>query len=152
MTTYEALLSEAESNNLITKEKNLWAYDGRIKGDRIAINKNLTEIEKKCVLAEEIGHYYTGVGNILDLSLDSNRKQEARGRIYAYNKLIGLMGIIDAYENHCQGLYESAKYLEVSEEFLKEALEYYKSKYGKCVTVDNYTIYFEPYIGVLELK
>ena len=74
MTTYEDLLSEAESNNLITREKNLLAYDGRIKGDRIAINKNLTEIEKKCILAEEIGHYYTGVGNILDLSKESNRK------------------------------------------------------------------------------
>ena len=151
MTTYEDLLSEAESNNLITREKNLLAYDGRIKGDRIAINKNLTETKKKCILAEEIGHYFTGVGNILDLSMESNRRQEMRGRIYAYNKLIGLLGIIDAYKNHCQNLSESAEYLEVTEEFLKEALQYYKSKYGKYVTVDNYTIFFEPCIGVLEL-
>lgn len=152
MIAYEELLIESDKRGIIAKEKNLPISKGRIKGNRIAIKTGLPEKEKKCILAEELGHYYTGVGDILDLSLESNRKQETRGRIYAYNKLIGLMGIIDAYENHCQSLYESAKYLEVSEEFLKEALEYYKSKYGKCVTVDNYTIFFEPYIGVFELK
>ena len=75
-----------------------------------------------------------------------------RGRIYAYNKLIGLMGIIDAYKNNCQNLSESAEYLDVTEEFMEEALQYYRGKYGKYVTVDNYIVYFEPYIGVFELK
>ncbi len=152
MIAYEELLMESTENGIIAKEKNLPISKGRIKGNRIAVRAGLTEKEKKCILAEELGHYYTGSGDILDLSITANRKQEARGRIYAYNKLIGLMGIIDAYKNCCQSLYESAKYLEVTEEFLREALEYYKNKYGRCVTVDNYTIFFEPYIGVLELK
>jgi len=152
MIAYEELLMESAGNGIIAKEKNLPISKGRIKGNRIAISQGLPEREKKCILAEELGHYYTGVGDILDQSISANRKQEARGRIYAYNKLVGLMGIIDAYNNRCQSLYESAEFLEVSEEFLKEALEYYKSKYGKCVTVDNYTIFFEPYIGVFELK
>ena len=43
-------------------------------------------------MAEELGHYYTGVGDILDQSSVSNRKQELCGRVYAYNKLIGLAG------------------------------------------------------------
>lgn len=152
MIAYEELLMESAGNGIIVKEKNLPISKGRIKGNRIAIRQGLPEREKKCILAEELGHYYTGVGNILDQSISDNRKQEAHGRIYAYNKLIGLMGIIDAYKNHCRSLYESAKHLDVSEEFLAEALQYYKSKYGKYVTVDNYTIYFEPYIGVFELK
>lgn len=152
LTTYEDLLMEADINGLIAKEKPLRANKGRIKGNRIAICMSLTEQDKKCVMAEELGHYYTGVGDFIDQSLVANRKQEARGRIWAYNKLIGLMGIIDAYKNHCQSLCESAEYLNVTEEFLGEALNYYKSKYGKCVTVDNYIIYFEPYIGVLEIK
>ena len=118
MTTYEDLLIEADNNNLITKEKPLRAHNGRIKGNRIAINSKLPEKEKKCVMAEELGHYYTGSGNILDQSSISNRKQELHGRIYSYNKLIGLMGIVDAYKHHCWNLSESAEYLDVTEEFL----------------------------------
>ena len=151
MTTYEDLLIEADNNELITKEKNLPISMGRIKGNRIAINKKLTEKEKKCVLAEELGHYYTGTGNILDQSSVSNRKQELYGRVYAYNKLIGLMGIIQAHKHHCQNLYEIAEYLDVTEEFLADSLKYYKAKYGKSVNIDNYVIYFEPSLGVLEL-
>ena len=152
MIAYEELLMESAENSIIAKEKKLPISKGRIKGNRIAIRRGLPEREKKCILAEELGHYYTAVGNILDQSQSVNRKQEAHGRIYAYNKLIGLMGIIDAYNHHCRSLYESAEYLEVTEEFLEEALQYYKSKYGKFVTVDNYTIFFDPYIGVFELK
>ena len=151
MTTYEDILMEADSHDLITKEKPLRAHKGRIKGKRIAINKDLTVKEKKCIMAEELGHYYTASGNILDQSSTANRKQESHGRIMAYNRLIGLMGIIDSYNNHCQSLAESAEYLDVTEEFLLEALQYYKGKYGTCVTIDNYIIYFEPVLGVLKL-
>lgn len=152
MTTYEDLLVEADNNNLITKEKPLRAHNGRIKGNRVAINSKLPEKEKKCVMAEELGHYYTGCGDILDQSSVSNRKQELRGRIYSYNKLVGLMGIVDAYKHHCRNLSESAEHLDVTEEFLHEAISYYKSKYGTSITIDNYTIFFEPCVGVLELK
>ncbi len=151
LTTYEDILMEADANNLITKEKPLRAHKGRIKGNRIAVNGNLSEREKKCVMAEELGHYYTGYGNILDQSLISNRKQELHGRIYAYNKLVGLMGIVDAYKNHCTSISESAEFLDVTEEFLNDALSHYKSKYGRYAVIDNYAIFFEPYIAVLEL-
>ena len=151
MTTYNDLLIEADSNNLITKEKPLCANKGRIKGNRIAIKKDLTETEKKCVLAEELGHHYTAVGDILNQSNVGNRKQEMRGRILAYNRLIGLRGIISAYQRHCQNVSESAEYLGVTEEFLQETLTYYKSKYGIYTQVDNYVIFFEPSLGVFEM-
>lgn len=151
MITYEDILIEAGNNGLITREKPLRAHKGRIIGNRIAINNALTEKEKKCIIAEELGHYYTGSGNILDQSSVSNRKQELQGRIYAYNKLIGLTGIVNAYKNHCTSISESAEFLDVTEEFLNDALNYYKSKYGRCATIDNYTVFFEPHIAVLEL-
>lgn len=151
MTTYNDLLIEADSNNLITKEKPLRANKGRIKGNRIAIKKDLTEIEKKCVLAEELGHHYTAVGDILNQSSVENRKQELRGRILAYNRLIGLRGIIRAYQRHCQNISEFAEYLGVTEEFLQETLTYYKGKYGTHTQVDNYVIFFEPSLGVFEM-
>lgn len=151
MTTYDDLLIEADNNNLITKEKPLRGNKGRIKGNRIAIKKDLTETEKKCVLAEELGHHYTAVGDILDQSTVENRKQEMRGRIVAYNKLVGLRGIVDAYLHHCQNLAEAAEYLGVTEEFLSDSITYYKNKYGVFATVDNYTVVFEPTIAVIEL-
>ena len=46
---------------------------------------------------------------------------------------------------------ETAEYLGVTEEFLNDALTYYKSKYGVYVSVDNYIIMFEPNIAVAEL-
>ncbi len=151
MLTYDDILAEADHHNLTTKEKPLRAHKGLIAGRNIAIKAGLTERDKKCVLAEELGHYYTGTGDITDMRSMANRKQEHHGRVYAYDKLVGLTGILDAYRHHCQGLSEAAEYLEVTEEFLAESLSYYKSKYGISVTVDNYVIYFELTIAVLEL-
>lgn len=148
---YETLLRESDSLGLITKEKFLKYNNGRIKGNRIAIRKDLkTSTEKMCVLAEELGHHHTSTGNILDQSKISNRKQEYRARLWAYNRAVGLNGLIDAYKNGCKSRYEIAEFLNVTEEFLIEAIQCYKSKYGLYASVDNYTIYFEP-LSVLEL-
>lgn len=145
MNSYEILLSEASEYGLIVKEKPLKYNNGRIKGSRVAIRQDLsTSIEKACVLAEELGHHYTTYGNILDQSDTSNRKQELRARAWAYNKQIGLLGLIRAYEHGCRNRFEIAEYLEVTEEVLEECLTYYRSKYGLCKTVDNYAVYFVP--------
>ena len=124
---------------------------GLIRGRRIAIRKNIeTQAEKSCVLAEEIGHYRTSSGNILDQSKAESRKQEYRARLYGYNLKIGLTGLISAYEAGCGNLYEMAEYLDATEEYLKEAIDCYKSKYGLCTSIDNYIIYFEP-LAVIKL-
>lgn len=149
---YTALLIEADADNLITKEKPLRANKGRIKGSRIAIQRGLSETEKKCVLAEELGHHYTTSGDILDQSIVENRKQEKLARAWAYNKLIGLVGIVDCYKSGCHSRSEMAEHLDVTEEFIADALEHYRSKYGTYAAVDNYVIFFEPYLGVLELQ
>lgn len=146
---YTELLIEADSNNLITKEKPLRANEGRIKGNKIAIKSDLTETRKKCVLAEELGHHYTTSGDILEQDTLLAQKQENKARLWAYNKLIGLMGIVNSYKNGCRNRYEMAEYLNVDEQFLADALTQYKSKYGKYITVDNYLICFEP-LGVIE--
>lgn len=147
---YEKLLEEAEKEMLEVKDKPLCASDGRIKGRRIALRKNLTATDKKCVLAEELGHYYTTAGNILDQSDTGNRKQEYRARIWSYDKLIGLAGILSAYRAGCSNLHEMAEHLAVKEEFLAKALVCYRSKYGICTRYENCIIYFEPCLGVWE--
>ena len=60
---YDDLLIEADEAGLIVKEKLLPLSDGRIKGRRIAIRRNIPTLRKKAdVLAEELGHYYTTSG------------------------------------------------------------------------------------------
>lgn len=149
---YENLLEESSQENLIVKEKDLSGYKGRIYNNRVAIRQNMTATEKGCVLAEELGHHYTTVGNILDQNATNNRKQEYRARLWAYNKLIGLRGIISAHNSGCKSMSDVADYLDVTESFLQEALLCYKQKYGLYVKLDNYIIYFEPVIGVCELS
>ena len=41
-----------------------------------------------------------------------------------------------------------AEYLDVTEDYLEEALACYRSKYGVYTVVDNYAIYFIPNIAV----
>ena len=144
--TYEQLLTAANQNDLLVKEQPLTDHNGLLRGKRIAIRKDIeTQAEKSCVLAEEIGHHCTSSGNILNQTDVMNQKQEYRARLYGYNLKIGLTGLIRAYEAGCRNLYEMAEFLDATEEYLKEAIQCYSSKYGTCVAVDNYIIYFEPF-------
>lgn len=143
MTKYEKTLDEASKLGLSVKEKELKSNAGAlICGNKIALNKkkSLTANEKNWYLTEEIGHHRTGVGNIISQETVEDRKQERRGRIYAYNKCIGLTGIINAAKNHCVGSYEIAEYLEVPESRLLEAVEEYSQIYGKGKMIDNYFV------------
>lgn len=149
--TYDELLMEADNNGLIVKEAPLQASDDRIKGRRIAIRQNIPTLRKKAdVLAEELGHYYTTVGRIVEQASVSDRKQERIARLWAYDKRIGLAGLVKGYQAHCQNRHELAECLEVSEDFLKEALECYREKYGSHVNFDGYTIIFDPALVVIE--
>lgn len=148
---YEELLIEADNSGLTVKELPLRSNDGRIKGKRIAIRQDIPTLAQKAdVLAEELGHHYTSSGDILDRTNVFNRKQELRARLWAYNKQIGLSGIIQGFRAHCQNRYELAECLGVTEEFLQEALDCYKAKYGLCVELDDYVIFFEPALAVME--
>lgn len=155
MTKYEEILDQAHNNNVPVYEN--YNFPNRIKGlycdGSIALNQNLaTSTEKACVLAEELGHHYTATRDIIDQSTVENRKQEMRGRLVAYNKMVGLRGLVEAYNHHCRNLGEVADYLEVTPEFLQETIDCYRSKYGVYATVDNYVIFFEPCLGVLEIQ
>lgn len=147
--TYEELQKENEHLNIqeldlsgVSDLKGLY-IDGNI-----AIHKNLTDMEKACVLAEELGHHYTSSGNILNLNDVQSKKQERTARLWAYNKQIGLSALISAFKANCCNSYDMAEYLGVSEEFLLEALEYYRQIYGTGVTYGKYMIQFEPNLRV----
>ena len=148
---YDALLDEANAEGISIKERPFKTYDGRLKGKDIYLRKDMNTTEKTCVLAEEMGHHYTTVGNILDMESIQNRKQERQARLHGYNRLIGLAGLIEAYEHGCRNRYEIAEFLEVTDEFLEDCINCYRDKYGIYTTVDNYIIYFIPNLMVTEM-
>lgn len=150
--TYESLLIEADNLGIDIIEKEFYSNaKGLCKGSRIGINRNIKDsIEKACILAEELGHYYTTVGNIIDQSKLENVKQERLARQWAFDKLIGLDGFIRAYEEGCRNRHETAECLGVTEEFLLDAIECYRAKFGCCVELEHYIIFFEPHLAVLE--
>lgn len=151
---YEQLQNEACKDGIDVID---YRFDNkRIKGlycnGTIAIRKDIaTSAEKACVLAEELGHHYTSVGDIIDMENTQNRKQERQARFWAYNKLIGLKGIIQAYEAGCQNCYEIAEYLEVTEEYLQECIECYRDKYGIGIDIDGFYVMFIPHLAVGKL-
>lgn len=147
---YDALLDEANAEGISIKERPFKTYDGRIKGKDIYLRKDMNSTEKACVLAEELGHYHTSVGNLLDMTIPSNRKQERQARLWAYNKQIGLKGLVRAYEHGCTASHEIAEYLDVTEEALQECIEFYRDKYGEYKTVEHYIIFFIPHLAVLK--
>ncbi|SFC99412.1 ImmA/IrrE family metallo-endopeptidase [Clostridium uliginosum] len=153
MNKFEILLQETERYNISVKEKNLQSKaKGLCKGNKIAINNKLKTIsEKSCVLAEELGHYHRTVGNITDQTNIKNRKQEIKARRWGYEKLVGLVNIINAFEYGAHTLFEMTEYLEVTEEFLNNSLNYYRKKYGISCEIDSYIIYFEPNLSILKL-
>ena len=151
MNKYEELNQEAYEQGVLVKEVCLRSNsDGLYKNKKIAINKNRlsTISEKTCVLAEELGHYYTSYGNILDLSDINNARQEYQARLYAYDELIGLRGLIDAWKSNCRTRHEICEYLSITETFFDDAIECYKSKYGVYTVVDDYIIIFQPNLDI----
>jgi hypothetical protein len=150
--TYEEMQKSHTDLNIVEMDlSEISGLKGLYYAGNIAIEKNLSSTEKSCVLAEELGHHYTTYGNIMDQKDIQNRKQELRARLYGYDMQIGLIGIIECYKHHCRSLYEMAEYLQVTEEYLQEALECYSRKYGEnLVTIDNYAIRFVPSLQVIE--
>lgn len=104
----------------------------------------LTRNEKRCLLAEEIGHYKTSYGDILNTKDTAAAQQERIARAWGYNRLVSPNRLIAAYKDGIRGKYALSEYLEVTETYLQDAIDYYKSVYGTFKQYDNFIIHFEP--------
>ncbi len=157
MTKYEKLLIETEKQDVEVIEVDLGTrkkcgkYLSNNKENIIIINSNMTNTEKCEVLYEELGHHYTSFGNILDQSRINNAKQEKCARNWVYEKSVGIVSLINAFEKCINNRHDLAEYLNVTEKFLEEAIKHYKEKYGVYYKIDNYTIYFEPNLRIVKM-
>lgn len=115
-------------------------YDNGI----ILIDKNLPTSLKYETLIEEVGHHKYTYGNIVDQSSISNKKYEMKARRYAFEKIVSLQGLVDAFNHGVQNIHELSDFFEVSTSFMQDSLEHYKAKYGLQVKHGDYLIRFEP--------
>lgn len=119
--------------------------------DMIFIRNNMDRVHKLETLAEEIAHLHITYGDIRDQSKLVNRKYELKARRYAYERLITLQGIVDAFHSGACNLYEIALFFEVSQSYVLDTLEHYKMKYGLSTYCNGHVIKFEP-LQVFEYK
>ena len=137
------LYNHADMENVQVIE---YKFSNRIKGlycdGTIAINNKLNEVEKTCILAEELGHHHTTVGNIIDTEKPFNIKQEKIARKWAVNRLLTPEELISAVVSGCEYISDVADYLGVTDKFLLEAIEVFKNTYGIIYRYDNYAIRF----------
>lgn len=154
MTVFEELLDEAALNDVLVLENVHFESqsDGLINGDVIGLSDRLkTSIDKACIAAEEMGHFYTTVGDITDPSKPENRKQENKARLWAFNRMITLDKLISAWEYGCRNRYEIAEHLEVTESFLQDAIDDYSTKYDVYTQKGDYLIRFLPSFCIFHL-
>lgn len=150
---YEELLNKCEENNIVVVEK---CFKSKAKGlwkdNKIGISKKIvTNVEKKCVLAEEIGHFKTTTGDITDQTKIENRKQELKARRYSYKLLVEPIDFIYAFKHGVKNRYELAEFLEVTESVLEEIIIDFKKKYGIGHKIDNYYLALEPTLGIYRM-
>lgn len=145
MTSYERMVRKTERLGFNVYELPLKNADGIIIGNNIAINKALDEHKKRCVLAEELSHGLTNVGNITDQGITSNRKQEARARRRCYQWLVSPSKLLRAYTAGARTFDEFADMLCVTPEFLQEALLDIQKRKGYSISFEGYVITFQPF-------
>jgi len=135
-------LLEAEEIEVVETE-----FRGNLKGlysdGVIFIDKTLSEKERTCVLAEELGHYFTSYGDIVDLDDVKCVKQEILARRWAYESLLPIERIVDGIKKGHQCGYDLADFLNVTEKFLQDCIFYYKCKYGITFVIDDQGINFD---------
>lgn len=116
---------------------------GVYKDNRIIIHERMTQRHKRCILAEELGHHFTSVGNILDVRRPGHTKQEHQARRWGAHLLVQPKTLAKALM-HCTHMEELLDYLDVTPEFLLEAVTYFESQYGPHYDVGTHYLVFSP--------
>lgn len=146
MNNYELLLSQAAKAGVEVYSAPMTDHDGLYMDNVILLNSDLkTNAERACILAEELAHHFTACGNIISNSTLA-LQQELKGRRAAHEILAPIGKLAEAMTlGCCRTKYEVAEYLEITEEFLDEALYQYYLKYGPYISYGDSLLYFSPF-------
>lgn len=129
MTKYEDLIVLAENLGAEVREIDFGTDKkcGRCLDNLIYINSRLSETEKYEVLAEEIGHFKTTYGNILNLNNRVNRMLENKARREGFKLIVKPDDLVKAIKAGAGDIYEIAEHFNVSIKTLLEIIEDFKN-------------------------
>ncbi|MGF2943243.1 ImmA/IrrE family metallo-endopeptidase [Enterococcus xiangfangensis] len=145
MDKYETMLDEISSEVPVieTDLENLTGYTGLYRNGRLYLDRNRKLSEKIVVLAEEYAHHKLTTGNIIDYRSPGAWKEEWKARRYAIEKIVSLDDLLNCALNDCHSKLECAEYLDVTPDFIEEALTHYHSKFGSSHYHRNYQFFFD---------
>lgn len=83
-------------------------------------------MQEKEILAEELGHYYCNALYNISSDAETIRKKECRARKWAFKTLVPYKVLLALKEQGYTTLYDIAEKLEVSEQLVQVAYDYYK--------------------------
>lgn len=127
MNQIEKLISEYGSLNFHFKDDMPDGLGGLISDNNVYVNANEPFERLYSNLAEEIGHYETSPGDIINQKIPRNRKYELLGRKWSYKKLIPydqLKALIDSKETYHR--YELAEKFGVPDDIVEQAIQMYR--------------------------
>ena len=81
--------------------------------------------EEKCMLMHELGHCSTGAFYDSASPLSLVGKCEKKAEVWAIHRLLPLSSLKNAYSAGISTSFELAEHFELSESFVKKAIEYY---------------------------
>ena len=85
----------------------------------------MSDSEKTCILAEELGHHFTADRNCLDQNETENLFCEWKGRIWSYEVLLPIGQLKAVMQAGFEKISEIAAFFKLTKEFVKDALQYY---------------------------
>lgn len=150
MNALETVIDDV-SKTLPIYECNLLQNTGRYglysKG-HILIEQRMNDKSKKVVIMEEYLHSKHTIGNILDESDIRNKKQENFVRRKNYELLFSWKSIVTAFNMGFTYYHDVAEYFDLPEDFIREAVEHYKSTHELLWDVGEYVIFLGNYMEV----
>ena len=137
LTRLEKMIDEAHAHGIYVDD-NLLPESSKLDGlflswkefglNVILLNRHRSQRVVTAVMAEEIGHYYTCVGNALDQQDVTAVKLENAGRQVAYKKTLPMPKLKTALESGTCNIWELAERFDLPEPFIRDACEYYARK------------------------
>lgn len=133
MSILESLLEEASQSDIDVMDDDMSvpgmhaAYFVTDIGKCIMLRRDGTQAERACWMAEELGHHNTGCNSVLRYKSVADWKAEARARRWAHDRLLSYDAVMVAARN-TDDIYEIAFSLDVSVEFLREAMDDYMAR------------------------
>ena len=93
----------------------------------VALDPSVSGAEERVCLAHELGHCETMSFYNIYSPLDVRGKHERRANIWAIKAMVPLSAYKHALKRGFEDIYSLAEYFGVTEDFMREAVNYYKS-------------------------